>query len=276
MKNLFTLKNRRGGCLFSIFKLILLLVIIVAVAVYFFITPIANTTLSFLLAGSGVDANIGSIKMNLTEQEVDVHDFYITNPPAYSKGNAIAFSQAYIKTDINPIHVFSKKLITVDEIKVVGLDADVELSTAAGLAVLFTSPKSNLTDLVNIIVPQSANNQQQVQKQTTTTAESEPFKIIIKKIVFEDGKAKCGINKNVFEAKLPSFVIENLGTSQGGLTPSELVAQILGKLSIKITGDVIKQAAKEGIKLGDDAGSGAVNATSDSSKKLKNVIKSLF
>ena len=287
MKNIAAIKSRKGGCLFSIFKLFLLLVVIAIVAVYFFLTPIVNMALVAFLGDSGVKDHVGALKFNIASQEVDVRDFYITNPPNYSDTNAMSFSQAYVKTDLNPIHIFTKKLVTVDEIKIVGLNATVELSTGKGLAALFTTPKSNLTELAAAITPKSDGDDKAAEPQPAA-AQSEPsegqdIKVIIKKIVFEDGKTTCGINKDSFTMSLPSFTIENLGVKEGGLTPSELAAQVMGKLASKITVDVAQELVKRGIKIGEGAGNeaseaadGAANKVESGLKNVSNALKSLF
>lgn len=270
-------RTRKGGCLFSIFKLLLLLIVIGVVAFYFFLGTIVNLGLHFVLKGTGVNADVGSLSVSISKQEVDVKNFYITNPPGYTEGNAISFTQAYVKTDLNPIHVISEKLITVDEVKIVGLNAMVELSTKSGVSALFSAPNSNLTDLVNAIIPKKdASAPAPTDTKATESTASAPFKIIVKKIVFADGKTLCGINNEIVTVNLPSFTLENLGVEENGLTPSQLATEILGQLASKATIDAAKEMTKRGIKIGDKTLNQGAKETSEGLKSVGDALKSLF
>ena len=85
---------------------------------------------------------------------------------------------------------------------------------------------------------------------------------------------KVGLNDRVINIKLPSFTVEDLGGNGEGLTPSQLVTEILGRLAKQVTVDVASELAKQGLKLGTDAGKEAGDATEGAAKDLKKSVES--
>ncbi len=278
MKTSNNLKSRKGGCIFSLVKLAILSVIVLAVAAYFSMSYIADYILKTATSGTGIDAGISSVSMAISEQKVEVKNFYITNPPNFKKCNAIEFKDAVLDADIDIADVLAKKLITLDEIKVVGLKMDIDLKTSGGLEALLTSPNSNLLEIKNALMQKfglnSKNNAQQNNNATANNnnapaSNNDQWRIIIKKMVFDNGVITGAINSDSITATLPSFSLENIGVDKGGETPTELVADVVGQLSVIATKHLVQEAIKGGIKGGNDGVSGAKDA-------VKNVLKNIF
>ena len=221
MKKHFECKSRRGGCIWSLVKLGIVLVILLAVIVYFTMGYIADYALGKVTKGTGIDAGVSSLMVSPFSQEISVGGFYITNPPGYSPNNAFAFKEAYISTDLSPSKLLGEKLITINEIRIIGLDMSVELKTGTGLSALLSAPKSNLTEIADILKKKAGMDKAKDDQAAETAApaekdESEPMKFIVKKIVFADGKARGGLNEKSVEIALPSFNIENIGVRENG------------------------------------------------------------
>ena len=91
---------------------------------------------------------------------------------------------------------------------------------------------------------------------------------------------KVGLNDKIINIKLPSFTVENLGKNGEGLTPSQLVTEILGRLAKQVTVDVASELAKQGLKMGSnagkEAGDAAEGATKDLKKSVESALKNLF
>ena len=144
-------KSRNGGCLFKLVKLAILVVLILIVIAYFSITYIADYALKTITSGTGIESGVGSISMSLTKQQLDVKNFFLTNPPNYKKCNAISFKNAFVDTDISPMKFLKDKILVVDEIRIDGLFLNLDLRTGSGLSALLTSPKSNITEISEIL-----------------------------------------------------------------------------------------------------------------------------
>ena len=259
---------RRGGCIFSLVKLAVLALIIVAVICYFGLSYIADYALKTITNGTGIDAGVSSVSISVTDQKFDVKNFYITNPPEYPKGNAIEFKNAFVDADIGLGDVLSKKLIKVEEVKIEGLKISYDMKTQSGLAKFVSSPDNNLNDIVNLLVG-TQEKQEQEKQQAEEETPSEPYKIILGKLVFLDGDVKVRIN-----IKLPSFTVENLDNNGEGMTPTQLTVEIMGKLAKQVTVEVAAELAKEGLQLGKDVGNDAANATEGAAKDLKKSVES--
>lgn len=263
---------RKGGCIFSLIKLAILSVIVLAVALYFSLSFVVDYVMKTATSGTGIDAGVSSVSMEITEQKVEVKDFYISNPPTHKKCNAVEFKEAVIDTDISLTDALAKKLIVIDEIKVVGLKMNIDMKTGSGINMLTTAPTSNLTEIKNLLMQKYGigdNAQSQSTNEPKQSDDSEPWRIIIKKIVFADGRVDGSINAKAINVALPSFALENIGVNNGGLTPTQLVAEIVGQLSYVVTTNLIKDVVNGGVDIGKEG----TNKTIDSVKKS---LKSIF
>ena len=142
--------SRRGGCLFKLVKLFVLVAVVLGVALYFARGLVADYALKTLTSGTGIEAGISSVSVDVREQKVQVSDFFITNPPNFEKCNALAFKTVLIDADITAADALSKKLVVVDEVRIEGLSMNLEVKTEKGISGLISSPKSNLTEIKSI------------------------------------------------------------------------------------------------------------------------------
>lgn len=276
-------KSRNGGCLFKLVKLAILVVLILIVIAYFSITYIADYALKTITSGTGIESGVGSISMSLTKQQLDVKNFFLTNPPNYKKCNAISFKNAFVDTDISPMKFLKDKILVVDEIRIDGLFLNLDLRTGSGLSALLTSPKSNITEISEILqkslgVDSSVAEEEPSSEpaQETQAGDSEPMRFIIKRIVFDDGTVSGAFNNKGFEFPLPSFTIENIGVRENGLTGGELAVKLTGIIGTRVTVDAVKHITKESVNITEGAAKDGVDATRDVGKDISNAIKSIF
>ena len=121
--------SRKGGCLFKLVKLFLLVAVVLGVALYFARGIVADYALKTLTSGTGIEAGISSVSVNVREQKVQVSDFFISNPPNFEKCNALAFKTVLIDADITAADALSKKLVVVDEVRIEGLSMNLLVKT---------------------------------------------------------------------------------------------------------------------------------------------------
>lgn len=268
--------SRRGGCLFKLVKLFVLVAVVLGVALYFARGLVADYALKTLTSGTGIEAGISSVSVDVREQKVKVSDFFITNPPNFEKCNALAFKTVLIDADITAADALSKKLVVVDEVRIEGLSMNLEVKTEKGISGLISSPKSNLTEIKSIFENKfGLNGDKKNQTQTAQTAKSDSgeWKFIIRKIVFAQGTIDGSLNNRKLKITMPSFELTNLGVSQGGETVGELVSDITNQLAVIGTAALLQDAVKGGIEAGGD---GANDALKGAGKAVENTLKNLF
>ena len=276
-------KSRNGGCIFKLVKLCILTLVIVALLAWFALShlgALGDYALKTVTAGTPIDAGLGGMKVDPFNQTVEMRDFYITNPPGFAEGNAAQFGEIYVATNVNPFDFLSRGVIEVNEMRVVGLMASVELKTSSGLGLLLNSPRSNLTEIADTLkkkYPQDETSATPEAAETTTAEEQKaPMKYIVRKLVFEDGSARTGLNGTVVKVPLVSFSVENLGVEEGGLTVGELTTRIMAAIANQVTVETVRAIAKQAYTSGKDAGSDAVKQGETAAKEaVKNLQKSL-
>lgn len=265
--------SRRGGCLFKLVKLFVLVAVVLGVALYFARGLVADYALKTLTSGTGIEAGISSVSVDVREQKVQVSDFFITNPPNFEKCNALAFKTVLIDADITVADALSKKLVVVDEVRIEGLSMNLEVRTEKGISGLISSPKSNLTEIKSIFENKFGLNGDKKNQTQTAKSDSGEWKFIIRKIVFAQGTIDGSLNNRKLKITMPSFELTNLGVSQGGETVGELVSDITNQLAVIGTAALLQDAVKGGIEAGGD---GANDALKGAGKAVENTLKNLF
>lgn len=267
---------RKGGCLFSLVKIFVLAVVVLGIALYFTLGFVADYALKTITAGTGINAGVSSVSIGISDQKVQVNNFFITNPPDFKQCNAIAFKEALIDADITLTDAVAKKLIVIDEIKIDGLTMNLDVRTAKGISALLSAPQSNITAIKTALENKfglSDKKDATPQAQQTAKADAAQWKFIIKKMTFGSGVIDGSINGSALQINMPAFALENIGTSKGGEPAGELITDILEQLALIGTSTLVKDAVKGGIEAGGD---GANSAAKGASKAVENTLKSLF
>lgn len=267
---------RKGGCLFSLVKIFVLAVVVLGIALYFTLGFVADYALKTITAGTGINAGVSSVSIGISDQKVQVNNFFITNPPDFKQCNAIAFKEALIDADITLTDAVAKKLIVIDEIKIDGLTMNLDVRTAKGISALLSAPQSNITAIKTALENKfglSDKKDATPQAQQTAKADAAQWKFIIKKMTFGSGVIDGSINGSALQINMPAFALENIGTSKGGEPAGELITDIVEQLALIGTSALVKDAVKGGIEAGGD---GANSAAKGASKAVENTLKSLF
>jgi hypothetical protein len=150
---------------------------------------------------------------------------------------------------------------------------NLDMKTGSGINALMTAPVSNLTEIKDLMmkkfgVDQNAQSSQS-QASTSSSSDSEEWRIIIKKMVFDDGTVDGSVNAKAIKIALPSFELKNIGVDEGGLTPTQLVAEIVGQLSYVATKNIVKDVVNQSVDAGKEGTSKALD-------KVKNSLKNIF
>ena len=261
--------TRKGGCLFTIIKLITMLVVMLGVVYYFFGGLIASKAIK----GVGKMANVdmgGDVSINLTDQEIKITNFYIANPqPEYTKATAISFGEVFVRAKLTIAALKKEAPLEVDEIRISA--PRVQLEKEKNSTILSIMSKNNIKEIENrflAMLPQGKASEKKEQAPAEEKAESKPMKIRINKVVFEDGMISYSSGKNISSVKLPSFTIEGIGAQEGGTTVSGAFVDIISNFSMQ-TLSAIKNLAL-------DIGSAAGDITKDSADEITKQVKDVF
>lgn len=257
--------SRKGGCLFSLIKMAVFAVIVLAVAAYFAGSYLASPAVKYAGKVIGVDMELGSVSYSIKEQSIQVNDFVMSNPEGFSqKVKALVLKDAFIDLDLSLGDVLNKKLIEIDEIKVDGFSMSLEY---AGGIMGIAKNNSNFNNIINRLKSHTSQQQQAVAE--NKSANETPYKVAIKKIVFKNGQISGSVGNSNITVKIPDFEMQNVGKSGEGITITEAAIRIFGVLTERAVSTALKDGSNALIQGGSDAGS----TTEDAIKKLG---KSIF
>lgn len=256
MKNF---KSRKAGCLFSLVKILIVLVVLAGLAIYFFSSKIVDTAISTTGKLAGVNMG-GSASISWSKLEFALNDFYIENPSNFSDANAISFKQAYFKPAFTIGGVRGTDPLIIDEIRIVGVSLLLEKN-----GLLSPSNLSEIKDKFAALIPKSKEPAKPQQAEVEESSDEPERRFIIRKIVFDSGEVAFVSKGENLSQKLPSFTLTDLGGDEGA-TSSELMGEVL----VQLIDQAVRATAKAAIDVSTKEGGDAVDAISD---KLKNLLK---
>ena len=223
--------------------------------------------LTFFL-GSIVRSGVNSFGPKLTQTKVELAEANISplsgkgslrglsvdNPKGWSDGHA--FSLGRVEVDMQPFSVFGD-CIVINEITIDQPEFLYETKIVS----------SNIKDLLKNIEAFTGGG-----GQAATTKSGKPIKFMVKKFRITNGKAVLGVGAAALPLPLPPISLDNLGVSEGGITPDQLVSAVMQQ----VLGNIVTASAQALTKLGGTSGATAAGAASDAAKKASDSIKSLF
>lgn len=111
---------------------------------------------------------------------------------------------------------------------------------------------SNLQDLLKNIQkssdPDNAPSQPSGDgKPSTPAGESKPVKLEVKSFRLQNAKVIVSGAGTTVPVEIPSLVMENLGTREGGLTPEQLAAVVLKEITAQVAQVGARKAAEKGL-----------------------------
>lgn len=233
-------KSRKGGCLFKLIKLVIVLIALLIAAIYFGSSYFASAGLSAVTKMVGIESGVGVVSINPFKESVSIHNFWLKNPEGFKDTNAIEFDNVYVKLGVNPLDLIGKKLITIEEITVMGLGLDIEMAKDLS---------NNIQAILDKFKVLQSAEEKSSRKDTAQAGESEPIRIIINKLTFNNGKASVTFDGKSSELSLPSFELTNVGGTEG-YTPLQLTTHIISGILTNSVASVIKDVTKSAISEG--------------------------
>jgi len=213
-----------------------------------------------LFLGSVVRAGVNAFGPKLTQTKVEVDEAYISpltgsgrlmglsvgNPEGWSDNNAFTIGKISIK--LKPFSIFSDT-IEIDEIII---DEAVFLYETKIVS-------SNIKELLKNIESFTSKGGTE-----PTAKDGKPIKFSVKRVQLTNSTAKLGVGPAAIPVPLPPMTLNNLGVDQGGITPDELVTEIMQS----VLSDIAGATGKATLKAASGLGASATQAAGAGIKKL--------
>lgn len=221
--------------------------------------------LQFFL-GSIVKAGINNFAPKLTQTKVELADahisplsgigtlngLYVGNPKGWTSEKAFYLGRIHV--DVEPFSILGDHIV-VNEITVDQPEFVYETKLVS----------SNIGDLLKNIEAAAGGQGGGPQ---ATAKNGKPIRFEVKKFVLTNGKVTLGVGIAALTLPMPPITLENLGTSEGGITPGQLAFAVMRS----VTGSVVSATLQAAGKIGTTSGA----AASEGVKKAGEAIKGLF
>ena len=223
---------------------------------------VAYFCVAFFL-GSIVKAGVNAIGPKITGTKVELAAAEISplsgrgtltgldigNPEGWSDANAFHLGKVHV--EMKPFSVFGDHIV-IDDIEIDRPEILYETKIVS----------SNIGDLLKAI--ENATGSQQAQAKTKS---GQPLKFEVKHFVLKNGKVTVGVGVAALPLPLPPIELNNLGTSEGGITSSQLAFAVMRSVTTSVISATTQAAGKLGGTMG-AAGADAAKKAGESLKKL--------
>ncbi|HCM47292.1 MAG TPA: hypothetical protein DIS98_07230 [Colwellia sp.] len=178
---------------------------------------------------TGTTVTVAGVNITLKEGRGEISGLHLKNPEGFD--SAHLFHLDNVALDIG--NLFGDVII-IDEVLIDGAD-------------IIAEQKGQTTNLQALLenIEKSASVPAATETQTTETdTTSEPIRLMVKKFSFINNKASLETEQwDPQVLKVPNIVMNNLGDEEVGLTPEQLSAEVINRLTKSV-----EKAAKEALK----------------------------
>lgn len=242
-------------------KLYVILGIVVAVVL------IGYFGLSYFL-GSVVKAGVNTFGPKLTQTKVELagahispftgsgtlQGLYVGNPKGWSSDKAFYLGKIHVS--LQPFSVLGDHIV-INEIIIDRPEFVYETKIIS----------SNIKDLLKNIEAFTGEG-----GKTAETKSGKPIKFVVKKFRLTNGKATLGVGPTALPVPLPPISLDNLGVSEGGITPDQMATAVMKSVLNSIVGATAKAATQ----VGSTVGASAADAASKTTEKISDGFKKLL
>ncbi len=221
--------------------------------------------LSFFL-GNIVTAGVNRFGPGITQTKVELASASISplsgsgtlsglvvgNPKGWSDTPLCSLGKVHI--DAAPFSILGDHIV-VNEIVIEAPEFNYETKIVA----------SNVSDLLKNIEAVTGGAKAGAQP---TAKNGKPIKFEVKHFSLKNGQVRVGFGPTALTLPMPPIELTNLGTSEGGITPDQLVLAVMKS----VTSSIVVATTQAAGKIGSTSGAAAVEGV----KKTGEAIKSLF
>ena len=223
---------------------------------------VAVVATTFFL-GSIVTAGVNRVAPKLTQTKVvlasasispltgsgTLSGLVVGNPKGWSDANLCSLGKIHL--DVAPFSILGDHVV-INEITIEAPEFNYETKLVA----------SNVNDLLKNIEQITGS------KDVTTGKSGQPIKFEVKKFRLQNGWVRLGVGPAALKLPMPPIALDNLGTTEGGITPDQLAVAVMRS----VTGSVVSATAQAAGKIGGTAGAAAAEGL----KGAGDAIKGLF
>ncbi len=172
----------------------------------------------------------------------------VGNPKGWSDTDLCSMSKIHVQ--VQPFSIMGDHIIVDD----VTIDAPV-FNYETKLV------SSNVGDLLKTISQLTDSNA----APQATAKNGKPIKFEVKHLQLQNGWVRLGVGPAALKLPMPPIELTNLGTSEGGITPDQLVFAVMKS----VTGSVVSATTGAAAKLGGTAGAAAAQGAKDAVNGIK-------
>ena len=197
---------------------------------------------------------VDEVKLKLAEGSGGIAGLTVANPKGFTLPNAFSLGETRLGIDLQSLQ---EEPYIIDEIAVIAPEIFVEVDK---------DNNTNLNVLKNNLMASLPAADETAEAAPEEAAAVEP-RLIIRKVQFTGGliKAKiAALDNKEYKLKLPAIVLTDLGGSKG-LTPTELISEVISRLSDEANQQV-KNKIKDELKAKLDAVKAEAKAKLDAKK----------
>ncbi len=224
----------------------------------------ALVAVSFFL-GSIVRAGVNSYGPKITQTRVHLtsasispfsgsgtlYGLEVGNPKGWSAANLVSLGRIHVSVD--PTSLFGNKIV-INDIDIDSPQFDYETKIVS----------SNVGDLLAAVERSTGSG-----GPTAKAKNGKPISIEVRHFRLHDGSVRLGAGKAALRIPLPPIDLTNIGTGQGGVSPAQLVAQVMRS----VTTDIVHASTHAAEAAGATAGAAAAQGLKDAASKMKGLLK---
>lgn len=205
---------------------------------------------------TGTAVELGSASLSPLTGSGTLRNLVVGNPPGWSDQSAFSLGRVHIK--VEPFSIFGDHIV-IDEIIV---DAPV-----FNYETKFVS--SNIKDLLKRIDDFSGGKDA---GKTPAAKNGQPIRFIVRRFRLTNATARLGVGAAGIPIPLPPISMDDLGVSEGGITPDQLAAAMMKNV---LAGIVTGTADALG-RIGATAGATAAEKSKEAAQQATDGLKGLF
>lgn len=215
---------------------------------------------------TGTKVSVAGVKITLAEGRGEIHGLNIANPAGFNTRHL--FHLNTVALDITPESLLGD-VIVIDEVLIDGAEIVTEQK----------GQTTNLQALQKNLAKHSQGSTTQSEKASSADqAAGKPVRLAIKSFKFINNNAQLHTEQwEPQQLNVPNIVMTNLGSPTSGLTPEQLSAEVIDRLT-----KAVEKSAKEALKKkAEKEAKKALNKEldknlSDKEKKQLDSLKSMF
>ena len=181
------------------------------------------------------EVQVSDVRVNLKEGQAGIGGLTIANPPGYSDAKLFAMEGIAVELELESI---GKEVLVIEHVVIKDPIVSFEIDENGG-----NNMQTLLDNMGGDSTEATTEETAEPETATETSAEEQPFKLIIDNLTFSGGTVNA-ITPNkpgeVTTINMPAINMQDIGREQGGVTPDVVAEKVIKEL----VNGIIKAVAK--------------------------------